>query len=222
MNYLKHLFLVSVLGLTVCFAQAQAVVQTELLIIGGGASGTTAGIQASRMGVQTLIIEETAWLGGMLTAAGVSAIDGNHQLPSGLWGEFRNKLYTYYGGPAAVETGWVSNTLFEPSVGNKLLKELANQDQLEIWYEAQWVKVDRIDNLWQVSVKKGNKNYTIQAKVLIDATELGDVMAATGAAYSIGMDSRGYRRKLCARTSQQHYPRPDLCCCTKRFWCRCR
>ena len=190
MNYLKHLFLVSVLGLTVCFAQAQAVVQTELLIIGGGASGTTAGIQASRMGVQTLIIEETAWLGGMLTAAGVSAIDGNHQLPSGLWGEFRNKLYTYYGGPAAVETGWVSNTLFEPSVGNKLLKELANQDQLEIWYEAQWVKVDRIDNLWQVSVKKGNKNYTIQAKVLIDATELGDVMAATGAAYSIGMDSR--------------------------------
>uniref|UniRef100_UPI003D7F6652 FAD-dependent oxidoreductase n=1 Tax=Pedobacter sp. TaxID=1411316 RepID=UPI003D7F6652 len=86
----------------------------DLLIIGGGASGTTAGIQASRMGVNTLIIEETGWLGGMLTSAGVSAIDGNHQMPSGIWGEFREKLYQYYGGPNAVETGWVSNTLFEP------------------------------------------------------------------------------------------------------------
>src|SRR5688572_10449208 len=69
--------------------------QTDLLVIGGGASGTMAGIQAARMGVRTLIIEETGWLGGMLTAAGVSAIDGNHRLPSGLWGEFRSHLYKY-------------------------------------------------------------------------------------------------------------------------------
>ncbi len=29
--------------------------QTDVLIIGGGASGTTAGIQAARMGIKTLI-----------------------------------------------------------------------------------------------------------------------------------------------------------------------
>lgn len=190
MNYLKHLLLTCVLCITVGLAQAQVVVNTSLLIIGGGASGTTAGIQASRMGVETIIIEETDWLGGMLTAAGVSAIDGNHQMPAGLWGEFRQKLYGYYGGAKAVETGWVSNTLFEPSVGNKLLKELAKEPKLDIWYKSQWSTVQQTANGWVVTVKKANKTYKINAKLLIDATELGDVMAAVGAPYRIGMDSR--------------------------------
>ncbi|KQC01924.1 FAD-dependent oxidoreductase [Pedobacter sp. Hv1] len=190
MNYLRHLFLTYVLCTTAILAQAQSEINTSLLIIGGGASGTTAGIQASRMGVQTIIVEETDWLGGMLTAAGVSAIDGNHQMPAGLWGEFRQKLYHYYGGAKAVETGWVSNTLFEPSVGNKLLKELAKEANLAIWYQSQWLNVQKTTNGWTVSVKKANKTYKINAQLLIDATELGDVMAAVGAPYRIGMDSR--------------------------------
>ncbi|WP_379089700.1 FAD-dependent oxidoreductase [Pedobacter sp. UC225_65] len=198
MNYLRHLFLTCVLCITASLSQAQLTVNTSLLIIGGGASGTTAGIQASRMGVQTLIIEETDWLGGMLTSAGVSAIDGNHQLPSGLWGEFRQKLYNYYGGAKAVETGWVSNTLFEPSVGNKLLKELAKEAKLDIWYRSQWLNVQKTANGWTVSVKKDNKTYTINAKLLIDATELGDVMAAVAAPYRIGMDSRSVTGEIYA------------------------
>lgn len=64
--------------------------EVDVLIVGGGASGVAAGIQSSRMGVTTLIIEETDWLGGMLTAGGVSAIDGNNNLPAGIWGEFRS------------------------------------------------------------------------------------------------------------------------------------
>ena len=70
----------------------------DVCIIGGGASGVTAGIQAARMGAKTIIVEESTWLGGMLTSAGVAATDGNHELPSGLWAEFHQKLATYYGG----------------------------------------------------------------------------------------------------------------------------
>jgi hypothetical protein len=110
--------------------------ETQLLIVGGGASGTSAGIQAARMGVKTVILEETSWLGGMITAAGVSAIDGNHKLPSGIWGEFREKLYAHYGGPEAVGTGWVSNTLFEPSVGNRIFQKWVKEEQnLEVLFE---------------------------------------------------------------------------------------
>jgi NADPH-dependent 2,4-dienoyl-CoA reductase/sulfur reductase-like enzyme len=57
-----------------------AQLKTDVLVIGGGASGVMAGIQAARLGVKVTIIEEEAWLGGMLTSAGVSAIDGNHHL----------------------------------------------------------------------------------------------------------------------------------------------
>ena len=46
--------------------------RVDVLIVGGGASGVTSGIQAARMGANTLILEETTWLGGMLTSAGVS------------------------------------------------------------------------------------------------------------------------------------------------------
>lgn len=163
----------------------------ELLIIGGGASGTTAGIQAARMGVNTLIIEETPWLGGMLTAAGVSAIDGNHQMPSGLWGEFRQKLYDYYGGPQAVETGWVSNTLFEPSIGNQVLKELVQEEEnLSIWYHTSLQSIQKKGDKWEVEVQVDGKKRRIRANLIIDATELGDVMAQVGVPYDIGMDSR--------------------------------
>jgi len=169
---------------------AQENYKTDVLIIGGGASGTMAGIQASRMGVNTLIIEETNWLGGMLTSAGVSAIDGNHNMPSGLWGEFRKNLYDYYGGPVAVETGWVSNTLFEPSYGNKALKSLATQPNLKIWYKSKWSDLKRQNNLWQVKINRQGKNVLVEAKIVIDATELGDVMASQKTPYRIGMDSR--------------------------------
>lgn len=56
----------------------------DVLVIGGSVSGISSGIQAARMGVNTLVVEESEWLGGMLTAAGVSAVDGNYQLPAGI------------------------------------------------------------------------------------------------------------------------------------------
>jgi hypothetical protein len=164
--------------------------QTQLLVVGGGASGTTAAIQASRMGIKTLIIEETEWLGGMLTSAGVSAIDGNHQMPSGLWGEFRQKLYDHYGGPKAVETGWVSNTLFEPSVGNKILQELAKNPNLTIWYKTEWKNIASAGKRWRIESYVKGKRMIINAGMIIDATELGDVMAFLKAPYRVGMDSR--------------------------------
>lgn len=184
---IQLLLLVS--GLFITTANAQQ--QVDLLIIGGGASGTTAGIQAARMGARTLIIEETDWLGGMLTSAGVSAIDGNHRMPSGLWGEFRQHLYDHYGGAKAVFTGWVSNTLFEPHVGNEILKKMAGAEKLlQIQYRTRWTSIRRTHDRWQVTVQQGKKQTVIEAKLVIDATELGDVMAASGAKYDIGMDSR--------------------------------
>ncbi len=47
--------------------------ESQLIIIGGGASGTSAGIQVTRIGVKTVILEESSWLGRMKTAAGALA-----------------------------------------------------------------------------------------------------------------------------------------------------
>lgn len=193
MNYKSALILVAFNLFFISFVSAKEKnsYQTPILVVGGGASGVTAGLQASRLGVKTLIIEETDWLGGMLTSAGVSAVDGNHQLPSGLWGEFRQKLYEYYGGPSKVETGWVSNTLFEPSVGNQIFKQMiAGNPQLSVWYNTKFSHIHKTSKGWEVEVLRGNKKYIIEANIVIDCTELGDVMAAAGAKFYVGMDSR--------------------------------
>ncbi|QCK16761.1 FAD-dependent oxidoreductase [Mangrovivirga cuniculi] len=173
-----------------CFSLRSQTSSAQLLVIGGGASGTAAAIQASRSGINTIIIEKTPWLGGMLTAAGVSAIDGNHNMPSGIWGEFRSELYDYYGGPKAVETGWVSNTLFEPSVGNEILQKMAGNPDLKIMFETEFKNIRREGEEWIVTAKKGRKEIQITAQIVIDGTELGDVAAALKIPYSIGMDSK--------------------------------
>jgi hypothetical protein len=186
MNFKLYILTILVFIFASCAAQ-----RVDVLVIGGGASGTTAGIQASRMGAKTMITEETTWLGGMLTSAGVSAIDGNNKLPSGLFGEFRDKLVEHYGSASAMQTGWVSSTLFEPSVGNNILKNMTNAEKnLSVWNETAFISAEKMPDGWKVNLLKGGISEIILAKVLIDATELGDVAKYCGVKYDIGMEAR--------------------------------
>lgn len=178
------------LGLQLCIA---TVIKTDVLIIGGGASGTTAGIQSARQGAKTIITEESSWLGGMLTSAGVSAIDGNHKMPGGLWGEFRDSLAVRYGGLEKLATGWVSNTLFEPSVGAKIFANMCKQEKnLKVDLNTRFISAKRNSKGWTVLLQKNKHKIIVNAKILIDATELGDVAKACGVKYDIGMDARSY------------------------------
>ena len=173
--------------------QAQDTLRTEILVVGGGTGGTAAGIQAARLGRKVIITEETTWLGGMLTAAGVSATDGNHQLPSGMWNEFRNALYKKYGGEKKVSTGWVSNTLFEPHIGDSIFKSWAQKlPNLSILYKqipvAALVEKNKLTGV-VVRNKENRKTTYILAQQVIDATELGDLLAMAKVPYNMGMEA---------------------------------
>ncbi|MCA8967573.1 MAG: FAD-dependent oxidoreductase, partial [Planctomycetes bacterium] len=98
--------------------------EVDVLVVGGGCSGAAAAIQAARAGASTLVCEETPWLGGMITAAGVSAIDGNEgALGGGIFRAFRDFIEGHYGGREAVRTGWVSNTCFEPDLAARWFRD---------------------------------------------------------------------------------------------------
>jgi hypothetical protein len=174
------------------FIQAQQTIRTDVLVIGGGASGISAGLQSARLGAKTIIAESTPWLGGMITSAGVAAFDGNHNLPSGIWAEFREGLYKVYGGPAKVATGWVSNTQFEPHVGDSIFKAMAAREQkLTVLFKHRFVKILKEKNrvVGAVFTTAQNKLITVLAKQTIDATELGDAIAKAGVAYDLGMEA---------------------------------
>lgn len=180
-----------ILGAAVLLAGCGTDARYDLLIIGGGASGTSAGITAARMGSRVLLVEEGPWLGGMLTAAGVSAVDGNHRLQGGFFGEFCDSLAARYGGPDSLRTGWVSNVLFEPSVGNAILQEIAaRQKTLKIRFHTRLLALAEEPGGWSATLVQGGDTLTVRTKVLIDATELGDVAALAGVGYDIGMDAR--------------------------------
>ena len=165
---------------------------TDVLVIGGGASGVCAGLQAARMGVNTVILEETPWLGGMLTSAGVSCVDGNYNLRSGIFGEFTDSLAARYGGYLSLQTGWVSNINFDPHVGQDIFTSMTEAESAYLTVErnAEWKSVRTVNDRKEVIfVDEDGRKRLISAKVLIDATELGDVAKACGVPYRIGMDS---------------------------------
>lgn len=190
---MKWIFWLSLVSQPV-FLSAQGQVrsaETSVLVIGGGTGGVAAALQSARMGVKTILVEPGSMLGGMLTAAGVSCTDGNDQLASGIWEEFRQALYSHYR-VRRLNTGWVSNTCFEPRVGDSIFKAWATGEKnLQVYFGYTLTSVQKSG--WQVTgaefySKNQSSHLTVKAGVVIDATELGDVFAAAGAAYDLGTD----------------------------------
>lgn len=167
--------------------------RADVLVIGGTTSGTTAAIAAARQGVQTLVVEETPMLGGMLTAQGVCATDGNFDLPSGLWNEFRDHLRKRYGGIGALWTGWVSTTLFEPHVADSIFHTMAAAEPtLEVVHGYRLTGIlrrgKRVTGAEFTDARGGRM--LVRARITVDATDLGDALPLSGTSYRLGMDAR--------------------------------
>ncbi len=205
-----YLFLIAV---TTLYCSQNESLTYDIVIVGGGTSGTAAAIQAGRMGADVLLLQEQEWLGGMLTAAGVSATDGNHKLPSGIWGEFRDSLYARYGGPKALFTGWVSNTQFEPHIGaqifQNIINELPNVDRI-VGFSLQSAQLELQENgkrrLQEITVSTNSgKNLSIQASVFIEATEYGDLLGVADVPYSHYMETADMTGELSAPSNKHPY-----------------
>ncbi|MFK7774802.1 MAG: FAD-dependent oxidoreductase [Saprospiraceae bacterium] len=169
---------------------AEAPETFDVIIVGGGTGATTAAIQSARSGAKTLWVNPLGWVGGMLTAAGVSATDGNHKLPAGLWGEFQTLIQNHYGGPDSVFTGWVSNTMFEPKIGKNIFDQLIEKEEnLTVIKNTNWIDIVKTD-VWECIVINDSKEKIFKGKILIDGSDLGDVAAYVGATFDVGMDAK--------------------------------
>ncbi len=135
---------------------AAGVRKVDVLVIGAGTSGVAASLQAARMGRSVVLADELPWVGGMLTSAGVSAADGNYNLRGGIWAEFVDSLSMHYGGMNALRTGWVSNIMFEPQVGQNILSAMIDAEPriARVRYR-EIVELDHdAQRLWRVRFKR--------------------------------------------------------------------
>ncbi|NEQ96686.1 MAG: FAD-dependent oxidoreductase [Cyanothece sp. SIO2G6] len=164
---------------------------TDILVVGGGAGGTAAAIQAARRGLgsgtQVTLVSEYPWLGGMLTAAGVSAPDGNElqAWQTGLWGRFIHAIQQRQ--PQGVDHGWVSCFTYEPRLGATILAEWVKALPNLRWISGQRLReVERQgDRLTRVIFDQ----VQIQAQIMLDGTELGDLLALADVPYRWGWDA---------------------------------
>ncbi|MDZ8238454.1 MAG: FAD-dependent oxidoreductase [Nostoc sp. ChiQUE01a] len=158
----------------------------DVLVVGGGTGGTSAAIQAARRGAKTILVSEFSWLGGMLTSAGVSAPDGNEleALQTGLWGAFLQELR--HRQPGGLDNCWVSFFSYDPRIGAEIFADwvgelpnlhwISGQVPLEVYRQGDSITGVRF------------ADFAVTAKIILDATELGDLLALADIPYRWGWE----------------------------------
>ncbi|MEG4914072.1 FAD-dependent oxidoreductase [Microcoleus sp. B7-D4] len=163
-----------------------SVLKADVLVVGGGTGGTAAAVQAARRGAKTILVSEFPWLGGMLTSAGVSAPDGNElaAFQTGLWGAFLRELQQRQ--PGGLDWGWVSFFTYDPRIGAEIFA-----DWVKCLPNLQWICGQKAhDVLWGESRISGVRfaDFTVSAKITLDATELGDLLALADVGHRWGWE----------------------------------
>jgi hypothetical protein len=106
-------------------------VECDILIAGGGLAGTAAAYEALQLGHTVCLTEITDWVGGQLTAQGVSALDEAKKqralkfYPRG-YNEFRARVERKYGRLNPGEC-WVSVSCFLPSDAKVILTDMLRE-----------------------------------------------------------------------------------------------
>ncbi|MDC7236111.1 MAG: FAD-dependent oxidoreductase [Spirochaetales bacterium] len=176
----------------------------ELLIVGGGISGSIAGIAAARAGVKTLMIEQNGYLGGMLTAGGVGPMmtfhAGDIQVVRGITGELIERLKEkgFSTGHLFDTTGYTySVTPFDPEGMKSELEQMFLQAGGTILFHTMLADVSVMDKKIQ-SLRICNKSglSTLSADVYIDATGDADLSARAGVDCIKGRESDGLNQPL--------------------------
>jgi hypothetical protein len=191
-------------GLSVAMPTAAADPAYDVVVYGGTSGGVAAAVQVSRMGKSVVLIEPGRHLGG-LSSGGLGATDiGNKKAIGGIARESYSRVREHYAKPEA----WKCEDLdkyrarsrfhiddqtmwgFEPHVAEAIFEAMIRQSKVPV------VRGERLDLARGVE-KDGTRIAAIRmesgkrfaAKMFIDATYEGDLMAKAGVSYAVGRES---------------------------------
>lgn len=184
---MKYTVLISLLFWVFDGIKAQSVREVDICIYGGTSAGVIAAYTAKNMGKSVILIEPRRNLGGM-TSGGLGYTDiGNKYVVKGLALDFYRKLGTHY--------GKLEQWIFEPKVAESIFVDYINKAEIETWYEYRIVsstvaerKINEImlENTYN---PQPATNRSVRAKVFIDCSYEGDLMARAGVSYMTGRES---------------------------------
>jgi hypothetical protein len=194
--------------------------QFDVCVYGGTAGGVVAATTAAAEGLAVVLIEPGRHLGGM-SSGGLGATDfGNTHVIGGLSREFYRRMGAAYGKAES----WV----FEPHAAELSFRDFVAESGMHVLFHCRVVGACKsgghITSIQCARVPTDGANapvsssapaadgLTITARVFIDASYEGDLMARAGVSYAVGREPVSkYRERLngiCAQTPYHQFEVP--------------
>jgi hypothetical protein len=182
--------------------------EADVVVYGGTSAGVIAAVQTARLGKSVLLVCPDQHLGG-LSSGGLGWTDtGKKEVIGGLAREFYHRIWLHYDQPEAWR--WQSKAdygnrgqgtpaidgesrtmwIFEPHVAEKVFEDLVREHQLPVhrdsWLDReQGVEVGQ-GRIRSITMLNGS---TYRARMFVDATYEGDLLAAAGISYHVGREA---------------------------------
>lgn len=170
----------------------------DLIVYGATPAGIGAAIAAARRGRRTVLLEPSAYIGGLMTS-GLGETDIRSVDTSGsIFGEFLTHVYDHYVTAYGEHSKQVKDCnrglRFEPSVAKKVMLEMLRRESgLEVLCSRVLVSAGMEDNaIVRIGVEdvQSGARTEYDASRFIDATYEGDLAAMAGVPYRLGRESR--------------------------------
>jgi len=168
-------------------AQSSKLITADVCVYGGTSAGVIAAYTAKKMGKTVILIEPGKHLGGM-SSGGLGYTDiGNKYVVTGLARDFYRRIGAHY--------GKFEQWIFEPKVAEGIFNDYVKRAGFPVLFRNRLIKVKKEENqLKEIIVEDSYKpstatNKTIRAKVFIDCTYEGDLMARSGVSYTVGREA---------------------------------
>ena len=181
------------------------VISADIVVYGGTSGGVVSAVTAARLGKSVVLIEPTGFLGGM-TTGGLGATDiGNKRCIGGISREFYRRIFKYYQEP----NRWTKETrdkyfkgktvnsqnedsmwTFEPHVASLVFDQMIKETSVQVVFnERLELNGGVVKSGLSISAIRMESGRVYRAKMYIDASYEGDLMAKSGVSYHVGRES---------------------------------
>ena len=180
----RFLLFCSAVALLLCGSCTSQKVECDVCVYGGTSAGVIAAYAVAKQGKKVILVEPGYRLGGM-SSGGLGHTDiGNKQVVKGLSLDFYRRLGSHYGS--------LENWVFEPKVAEQVFNDFIKRGNVEVLYGHRILDAmkqgESITSIKLENIEKFLGRTKIEAKVFIDCSYEGDLMARAGVSYIVGRE----------------------------------